>query len=153
MHKIYEDQGTFNIIYQLPQIIYSSLISGVLNILLNFLALSESNILKLKKNKEKKNLNKRIMELNNKLSIKFILYFILSFILLLLFWYYLCMFCAIYRNTQKHLIKDTLISFGLSLVYPFGIYLIPGIFRIPSLSNPLKKRKCLFNISQLFQMI
>ena len=153
MHKIYEDQGSFNIIYQLPQIIYSSLISGVLNILLNFLALSESNILKLKKNKEKKNLNKRITELNNKLSIKFILYFILSFILLLLFWYYLCMFCAIYRNTQKHLIKDTLISFGLSLVYPFGIYLIPGIFRIPSLSNPLKKRKCLFNISQLFQMI
>ena len=153
MHKIYEDQGSFNIIYQLPQIIYSSLISGVLNILLNFLALSESNILKLKKNKEKKNLNKRITELNNKLSIKFILYFILSFILLLLFWYYLCMFCAIYRNTQKHLIKDTLISFGLSLVYPFGIYLIPGIFRIPSLSNPLKKRKCLYNISQLFQMI
>ena len=153
MHKIYEDQGSFNIIYQLPQIIYSSLISGVLNILLNFLALSESNILKLKKNKEKKKLNKRITELNNKLSIKFILYFILSFILLLLFWYYLCMFCAIYRNTQKHLIKDTLISFGLSLVYPFGIYLIPGIFRIPSLSNPLKKRKCLFNISQLFQMI
>ena len=91
--------------------------------------------------------------MNNKLSIKFILYFILSFILLLLFWYYLCMFCAIYRNTQKHLIKDTLISFGLSLVYPFGIYLIPGIFRIPSLSNPLKKRKCLFNISQLFQLI
>ena len=40
MHKIYEDQGSFNIIYQLPQIIYSSLISGVLNILLNFLALS-----------------------------------------------------------------------------------------------------------------
>ena len=153
MHRIYEDQGSFNIIYQLPQIIYSSLISGVLNILLNFLALSESNILKLKKNKEKKNLNKRITELNNKLSIKFILYFILSFILLLLFWYYLCMFCAIYRNTQKHLIKDTLISFGLSLVYPFGIYLIPGIFRIPSLSNPLKKRKCLYNISQLFQMI
>ena len=54
MHKIYEDKGSFNIIYQLPQIIYSSLISAFLNILLNSLALSEGSILDLKKNKEKK---------------------------------------------------------------------------------------------------
>ena len=30
MHKIYEDEGSFNLIYNLPQIIYSSIISGVL---------------------------------------------------------------------------------------------------------------------------
>ena len=51
------------------------------------------------------------------------------------------MFCAIYSNTQLHLVKDTLISFGLSLLYPFGIYLLPGIFRIPALSNRNKKSK------------
>ena len=45
------------------------------------------------------------------------------------------MFCAIYKNTQLHLIKDTLISFGLSFIYPFGINLLPGLFRIPSLSE------------------
>ena len=119
MHKIYEDQGSFNFIYQLPQIIYSSLISTVLNKILEILALSEANILEFKKNKKKKNLEKRIDILNNKLHIKFILYFIISSILLFLFWYYLSMFCAIYRNTQYHLIKDTLISFSLSLIYPF----------------------------------
>ena len=54
MHKIYVDEGSFNFLYQLPQIIYSSLISIVLNIPLKLLALSEDNILDFKKNKEKK---------------------------------------------------------------------------------------------------
>ena len=63
------------------------------------------------------------------------------------------MFCAIYKNTQIYLIKDTLISFVLSLLYPFGIYLIPGIFRIPALSDRNNKRICLYNFSILLQMI
>ena len=120
MHKIYEDKGKFQFMYQLPQIIYSSLISVVFNTLLKLLALSESDILTLKSKKEKKDLNKKEEDLNKKLQIKFILYFIISTILLLLFWYYLSMFCAIYKNTQIHLIKDTLISLGISLLYPFG---------------------------------
>ena len=152
MHKIYEDQGTYNIVYQLPQIAYSSLISTALDIFLKLLALSERNILEFKKDKEKTNLNKREKILNSKLSIKFILFFIISTIFLLLFWYYLSMFGAIYRNTQLHLIKDTLISFGLSLFYPLGIYLIPGIFRIPSLSNTKNNRRYLYSLSLLFQL-
>ena len=153
MHKIYEDEGSFNIVYQLPQIAYSTLISTALDILLKLLALSEGNIIDYKKNKDKKDLNKRTKELNDKLNIKFILYFVVSSIILLFFWYYLSMFGAIYRNTQYHLIKDTLISFGLSLIYPFFIYLLPGFFRIPSLSNPKNKRKYLYNLSLLLQML
>ena len=153
MHKIYEDQGTFNFAFQLPQIAYSSLISFVLDLLLKLLALSESNILNFKQKKEKINLDQNIKALNKILRIKFILYFIVSTILLLLFWYYLSMFCAIYRSTQYHLIKDTLISFGLSFIYPFGIYLLPGILRIPSLSNRKNKKEILYKISKLLQML
>ena len=153
MHKIYEDEGAFNFIYQLPQIIYSSLISIVLNIPLKFLALSERDILDLKKNKEKNKLQERITKLNNKLNIKIFLYFALGFIFLLCFWYYLSMFGAVYKNTQYYLIKDTLISFGLSLVYPFGINLIPGIFRIPALSNIKNNKYYLYKFSKFLQMI
>ena len=78
--------------------------------------------------------------MNHTLRIKFILYFILSFIFLLFFWYYLSMFGAVYINTQFHLLKDTLVSFGLSLLYPFGLCLLPGLFRIPALSDPKMKR-------------
>ena len=156
MHKIYKDNGSFNFIYQLPQILYSSLISAIINILLKILALSEKSILEYKSLKNKKKASSKIFEnieikLNRKLKIKFALYFIISSIFLLFFWYYISMFCAIYVNTQIHLIKDILISYSLSLFYPFAIYLLPGIFRIPSLSNP--ERKYLYKISRIVQMI
>ena len=152
MHKIYVDNGNFNFVYQLPQIIYSSLISSVLNTFLKLLALSDDYILNLKKNKDDKNLEQRNIELNKKLKIIFLLFFIISSIFLLFFWYYISMFCTIYKDTQIHLIKDTLISFGLSLLYPFGIYLLPGIFRIPALSDEKKNKKCLYNFSKLLQI-
>ena len=63
------------------------------------------------------------------------------------------MFGVIYKNTQYHLLKDTLISFGVSLLSPFCIYLLPGIFRIPSLSDKNGKRKCLYNFSKILQLI
>ena len=45
MHKIYVTNGSFNFEYQLPKIIYSSLISMVLNSLLRKLALSNNDII------------------------------------------------------------------------------------------------------------
>ena len=49
MHKVYEDNGKFDILYQIPQIFYSSIISSLANVLLKNLSLSENSILELKK--------------------------------------------------------------------------------------------------------
>ena len=152
MHKIYEDKGAFDIIYQLPKNIYSSLISMVLDIILKALALSNDAIVDLKQNKSKDDINEKGKSLVNKLRIKFIFYFTLSFVFLLFFWYYVSMFGAIYNNTQYHLLKDTLISFCLTLIYPFVINLIPGLFRIPSLSSSGKKRQYLYKFSKIMQI-
>ena len=153
MHNIYEKKGAFDVEYQLPKIIYSSLISIVLNTLLKLFALSNDNIIEFKKNKNKNNVNEREKNLINKLLGKFILYYVISIVFSLLFWYYVSMFGAIYRNTQLYLLKDTLISFGLSLIYPFIIYLLPGLFRIPALSDSKNKRKCLYNFSKVLQIL
>ena len=150
MNKIYESNGSFNLAYQLPKIIYSSLISSVLNFFLKFLALPNDKIIEFKSTKSKKNINNKKNELIKQIQIRLILYFIFGFLLLIFFWYSVAMFGAIYKNTQIHLLKDTLISFCLSLFYPFGFYLIPGILRIPSLSNTKKNRKCLYNLSKIF---
>ena len=153
MHKIYEDGGDFNFIYNIPQILYSSLISGFIDAIIKMLALSESNFIKFKKIKSKneKELRKKADEILGKLKIKFVLSFIIILILLVLFWFYLACFCAVYKNTQIHLIKDTLISFGTSMLYPIGIYLFPGIFRIMALKG--KDREFMFNFSKFLQMI
>ena len=149
MHKIYE--GGFNFIYQIPQIIYSSLICSVFNIIVTSLSLSEKNILSLKTTN--KNRKKQISLVLKCLKIKFFFFFLLKFLFLIVFWYYISCFCAVYRNTQIHLIKDTLISFGISMLYPFGLCLFPGIFRIPSLRANKSDKKCLYKFSKILQLI
>ena len=59
------------------------------------------------------------------------------------------MFGIIYNNTQYHLLKDTLISFIISLLFPFAIYLLPGLFRISSLSNLNKKKEYIYKFSKI----
>ena len=152
MHKIYETKGSFNLEYQLPITIYSSLISMFLNIILNSLALSNDSIIDFKNDKNKEDVLKRRDKLIFKLKIKFIFYYFISFIFLLCFWYYISMFGAIYRNTQVHLLKDTLISFAISMFIPFIINLLPGLFRIPALSSEKKEKGCLYKFSKIIQL-
>ena len=149
MHKIYEKKGEYNLETQIPIVIYSNIISFILNSLLNCLALSNDSIISFKEDKTKNNIKERINNLKKKLTIKFILFFSISFSFLLLFWYYISMFGVIYKNTQMHLLKDSLMSLGLSLLLPFATYLVPGLFRIPSLNS--NKRKCLYNFSKCLQ--
>ena len=153
LHIIYKDGGGFNLMYQIPQILYSSLISSVLNTLLRCLALSERNVLEVKHEKNITNMDKRAEQITKVLCYKFIIYFIISFILLLSFGYYLSCFCAIYKNTQIHLLKDSGISFGLSMIYPFALFLLPGILRIPALNAPKKNRETMYKISKIIQLI
>ena len=91
-----------------------------------------------------KKLGNYAKKIKNYLLIKFIIYFIFSFILLFFFLYFITCFCAVYTNTQMILIKDTLISFGISMLYPIGLNLLPGIFRIPSLRTKKKKMENVF---------
>ena len=153
MHKIYESKGSFDLEYQLPITIYSSLISTVINIFLKLLTLSNNCIIDFKQNKNKDDVNQRATSLIFKIKMKSILYFFISFVFLLFFWYYISMFGAIYKNTQYHLLKDTIISFGISMLIPFGTCLLPGFFRIPSLSYEKKNRECLYNFSKILQIL
>ena len=151
MHQIYIDSGAFNFIYQLPEIIYSAIITAVLNTIITTLGLCQDNIIKIKKSSEEKK-DETIKEELNKILVKIILFFIITYILLFSFWIYLGCFCAVYKNTQLHLLKEVSSSFASSLIAPFFANLIPGIFRIPSL-NKDKKRSCLYKFSIIIQKI
>ena len=67
MHKIYVEYGKFDFTYQLPQMIYSFLISTILKSLLNFLGLYEEEIVEFKKNK--KNKEKILLKIKKKIII------------------------------------------------------------------------------------
>ena len=145
MDKIYINHGLYNFIYQIPKIIYSSLISSVLNFLIKFLGLSQPDILKIKNENIKKEIN-----IIKTLKMKFLFFFIIDFLFLIIFWYYVTCFCGVYNNTQIFLFKDSLIGFCVSLITPLLIYLIPGGFRICSIK--IKNEYC-YNISNILQLL
>ena len=149
MHKIYVDEGSFDFTYQLPQMFYSLIISTILKGLLNFLGLYEANIIQIKNNKSSDLIIRREYF---KIKLKMIFFFAISFIILFFSWIYLGCFCAVYKNTQIHLIIDVASSFGISFISPFFINLLPGIFRIWSLKNKKILRPRLFKLSKFLQL-
>ena len=152
MHKIYKNYGKYQIIYQLPQTIYSSLLVKVMSFILRNLALSQNDIVKLKKVSSATRAKEIIVSTLECLKIKFAIFFAISFPFMVFFWYYLSAFCAVYRNTQLSLIKNTAVSFGLSTSYVFGFGLIPGFFRLISL-NTKKDKEFLFKLGQFIKFI
>jgi len=153
VHDVNQNSGKFDFIYNLPQILYSTIISAFINAIIKFLSLTEKNILKLKNDHNVKRYNKTVPKLIKCLKIKFVCFFSISFLLLIFFWYYLSCFCAVYKKTQVYVIEDTLISFGLSLLYPFGLNLFPGFFRIPSLRDKNKSKESIYKLSKMIQLI
>ena len=153
MHKISQSKGAYNIIYQLPKICYSAIITSFINTILKLLSLSEDSILSIKKENNYQIVFKKGNKIKNCLFIRIFVFYILSFIFMLFFWLLISCFCAVYINTQLILIYDTLFSFLVSMIYPFGLNLIPGIFRIPSLRNPKRNKECLYKVSTILAFI
>ena len=151
IHQIYEDGGDFNLAYKIPIILYSTIISGIINAIIKYLSLSHNDIIKIKFELKNDNnmLDKKKKKFYKLLKIKYYMFFITCFIILLFFWFYIICFCSIYKNTQIHLIKDSIISFLLSFVYPFGIILLPSLLRIISLKAEKKNRNIIYKFSQL----
>ena len=153
MRRIFIDQGKFKLIYQIPQILYSTLISTIMTFILKGLSLSQNDLIKIRKEKDKKKANKIAAKAKKNLRIKLYLFFIIGILLILFCWYYIAAFGAVYPNTQVYLIKDTLISFGISMCYPFAYNLIPGLFRFPALKAKKKDKKSLYDFSKILSKL
>ena len=150
MHQIYIDNGSFNFIYRLPFTLYSIIISGIISFLLKRLVSTQRCIINYIKDVEK--LNNRNEAINRAVNIikcykiRFIFFVISIIVILVVYWFYIGCFCTIYHNTQFYLLKDSLIGFGLSMLYPIGILLIAVLLRLIAI-----KKKCpfLYKISKL----
>ena len=153
MHQIHEVHGEFELFYQIPQIIYSSIISTIISTVLQKLALTEDGFLTLKKMRNYEKAKKQCESIKKCLIIKFIFFIIFSFILMLFCWYYISSFCGVYINTQSHLFTDTIIGLSISMVFPFVMCLLPGSCRFPALKAKNKDRRCLYKFSGFAELI
>ena len=146
IHKIYEDKGSYNFSYLIPYISYSFAISHTLSIIIKYIFLSERNLNQLNNEENKNNLGNVMEKVKKCIILKYISFFISSLIFLIFFWYYLSSFGAVFHNTQIYLIKNTLISFGFELLFPFFINIIASILRINALTSN-KNLETIYKIS------
>jgi len=149
MHKIHIDYGKYELIYQIPQIIYSTIASQIIEVFICFLSLTDKYIYQIKhlEGKERNKIN--IDKIFKCIKIKLVCYFVFTFIFFLGYWYVVSAFCAVYENTQRVFIRDSLMSFLLSLIYPFILYSIPTFLRLIALRCTNKKLECVYKLSEV----
>ena len=155
IHELYKSEGNLEFMYNILHIIYSTVISSFITLILKLLALSNKSILNIKKIKEKNKVKvlKRANNLIHQLIIRFNIYYFVGLLLSACFWYFISAFCAVYKNSQLLLLENTLTSYCLSLIYPFGLNLIPRIFRICALRAKNKDKNCLYIFSNIISIL
>ena len=146
MHTVYIDKGEHDFIEQLAQMIYSTIVSQILQVFINYLTMTDITYYSIKELIKDKHINRNeILSTMRCLKFKIIIFFIFAFNLFLFFWYLITTFCSVYENTQIIFIIDSISSFAIELIYPFGLYLIPVCLRIISLKS--KNIKFIYKLS------
>ena len=150
IHKIYENGGIYNYSFFLPEILCSFILSHLLYNILRAVSLSEKNIVDIKNNIQN---DKKIKQIKKLIQCKYIFFYVIGLIFLFFFWYYLSSFCAVFKNSQIYLIKNTLLSLLFSLIYPLFINIVPCTFRLISLKDLNKNKECLYKSSKFIYII
>ena len=147
MHKIYKNYGKWNFVQNIPQIIYSLLVSQGIQVLICFLTLTDKYFYQIKRSKFEQSNSIEIFKILKCIKIKLCIFYVITFVLFIFYWYAVTSFCAVYKNTQIIFIKDSLSSFLGGILYPFPLYLFPALLRIISLKSEKKNLSCLYKLS------
>ena len=140
MNKLYLSYGKYDFIQQIPQILYSKIVSNLIEVFLCYLCLTDKTYYEIKSlSKSEKEKIFKIIKYTRK---KIIIFFILTFIIFLFYWYLVTAFCAVYENTQIVYIKDPLLSFVTGIITPLIIYGFTSLLRFIALR--CKRCQCKF---------
>ena len=149
MHKIYLNYGKYDFIQSIPQTIYTTAISQLIEVFLSYLSMTDKHIYQIKHLKDVK-MEKILIFKNLKcIKLKLISFFVFTFVFFTFYWYLISCFCAVYENTQVIFIKDSISTFFSGLAYPFVLYLIPSALRILALRDINKKRTFIYKLSDI----
>ena len=148
MHKLFLNYGKYNFIQQIPEITYSTVISLIIEVFLCYLSLTDKSFYLLKEKLLKGDKNK-IRKIIKCTQLKLICFFIFIFVLFVVYWYIISVFCGVYRNSQIIFIKDYVLSFSICLIYPIFLYFLSASLRYCSLRNGKKQCRYLYNFSYI----
>ena len=138
----YHNDGVLDFFSGLPKCIYSFIATLIITNLLKMLSSSKDELIRVIKRNEKFNNYLKIINIKLvKLRKKLIIYFILVFILGAFFLYYVIVFCAVYKYSQKYWFLGCLQSFGIDFATALISCLFLSLLRYISIKKHIK---CLY---------
>ena len=149
MHKLYLTYGKYDFVQQIPQIVYSTVISQIIEVFLCYLSLTDTPFYEIKRIKLSGKNIETIKKILKCINTKLVVFYILTLIFYIGFWYIIVIFCAVYENTQITYLKDCLFSFLLSIILPFFVYIIPACFRVCAIRDEKVSSSCLYKLSDI----
>ena len=127
-------------------IILSSICSLIMSFIIKFISLNEKDKISILNENKSDDRKSKAELLKRKMRIKIIILFIISALLMLLCWYYVTAFGAIFRNSQGKYILNVLGAFILCNLWPCITSLIAPALRIKSIENG---SECQYKASQI----
>ena len=148
VQRIYLKKGGYSIVenitsHMMPIMIAAIAASFVKSITAIFIY-TDKTILKLKE-KEEKEKDERMNATLIKVTSRSMLLFIITFIILSIFWVYVGSICAIYHNSQIYLIVNGCISFVVVLLLPFLYNFLTALLRTSAIKG--KNSECLYKMT------
>ena len=153
IHKIYEDKGKYDILFFIPYISISFAITNIIIIIIKLIFLSERNIANIRNQTTLFQTNLAVTSAKKMIKIKYAFFFILGLAFIGIFWLLISSFGAVYKNTQIFIFENALLSFAISLIYPFFINILPCMFRSCSLNSKDKSCGCAYKFSKFLQIL
>ena len=135
LNKLFLEQGKFDFISFFLQVILSTIVSHILEVIICYLTMTDKFVYQIKELENNENNRNMVMKTIKCIRIKLIVFFILILVFMVFYWYLVTAFCAVYENTQTILLINSLASFFLYLAYPFLTYLLASTFRYIGLKN------------------
>ena len=153
MHRKYVEGEELTFAQKLPQLLFTLIASHIIEVILCFFGMTDVHVYEIKslaKNENNKENREKVINIIDKMKNKLVWFFVFTFLLFLFNWYFISAFCAVYQNTQKIFLRDSGISFLMSMIDPFIIYGATNILRYLSLFACCRKKLCcLYKLSDI----
>ena len=146
LHHLYINKGKFDIPFIFTKVVYTTIISYLLKIMLSLSVSTENLFLYYKKEKISK--KSKV----GSFGIKCAIFLGFGIIILLFFWIYIICFFSVFPRSQIFIFVVFGLSFFLILILPFIVDIIPSLFRSYSLVEG-KDREYSFKFSKFIQYI
>ena len=140
----YHNDGILDFVTGLPKSIYSFIATLIITNLLRMLSSSRNELMRIIRKYKKNDNYENIVDIKlMKLRKKLIVYFILVFLFESFFLYYVTVFCAVYKNSQKYWFFGCLESFGMDSLVAFITCIFLAFFRYISIKYKINLLLCI----------